>query len=429
MSEVQRTETARGERKLTFVIDDDALFNGDRGEREGETAGNFLELAIALAQRKWFILKVTVAATVVGVVVALLLPNWYTAETKILPPQQQSTSTAASLLSSLTNGSNSSLGSLASAAGKELGIKTPNDLYLGMLKTRPISDAIIRRFELQKVYGVKDTYDARRKLQTHTEFTSGKDGLITISFEDKDKKRAAAIAGAYIEELRNLSNGLAITEASQRRLFYEQQLDQIKNNLADAEVGLALAQHKSGIVELDAQAKSMIETVSKMRAEIAAQQVKLQALRTFATERNADVEVAQSQLEQMQTELKNLEKKGDIGSYEVSLKDVPEAGVQYIRAEREVKYRTALFEVMARQYEAARMDEARDAALIQVVEPPIEPERRSSPKRVFITLLSGILGLFTSFLVVALVKWKTGLWSDPRKAEQLRALAAAFSRK
>jgi tyrosine-protein kinase Etk/Wzc len=177
------TEPARVERKLTFVIDDDALFNGNKGEAAGESSGNFLALATALAQRKWFILKMTAAAAVVGLVIALLISNRYTANTKIMPPQQQQSS-AAAMLSSL---SGSAVGSLASAAGKDLGIKNPNDLYVGMLKSRPVTDAIIRRFGLQKLYGAKDMTDARKKLADYTEIVSEKEGFISIAVEDKQK--------------------------------------------------------------------------------------------------------------------------------------------------------------------------------------------------------------------------------------------------
>jgi uncharacterized protein involved in exopolysaccharide biosynthesis len=421
-SETQRPEIGpRGERKLTFVIDDDALFNGDRGEKPGEQ-GNFLELATALAQRKWFILKITAAAAIVGLAVALLIPNRYTANTKIMPPQQQQSS-AAAMLSSL---SGSAVGSLASAAGKDLGIKNPNDLYVGMLKSRVVTDAIIRRFDLQKLYSAKDMTDARKKLAEYTEIISEKEGFISIAVEDKQKKRAADMANAYIEELRNLNKGLAITEASQRRLFYEQQLGQAKDELANSEVALTLAQQKSGMIQLDAQAKTMIEAVGKLRAEIAAKQVRLQALRTFATDQNADVEVAQQELAQMQTELRNLEKKsGGAGSFELSLKDVPDAGAEYVRAEREVKYRATLFEVLAKQYEAARIDEARDAPIIQVVEPAIEPDRKSSPKRTLIVALFTISGLFLGCIVALVAKWRARAYQTPELAERLRAFRAA----
>jgi uncharacterized protein involved in exopolysaccharide biosynthesis len=283
---------------------------------------------------------------------------------------------------------------------------------------------------LQNLYHAEDMTAARKKLADHTEVVSEKEGFISVSVEDKQKKRAAELANAYIEELRNLNKGLAVTEASQRRLFYEQQLKQAKDDLANAEVALTMAQHKSGMVQLDAQAKTMIEAVGKLRADIAAKQVRLQALRTFATDQNADVEVAQRELAQMQAELRDLERKsGGQDTYELALKDVPEAGAQYVRAEREVKYRAALFEVLARQYEAARVDEAKDAPVIQVVEPAIEPDRKSWPRRTLIIVLSGLSGFFLGCVIPALGLWHQRVNSDPRRAEQIRDLFSAVSGK
>ncbi|HET6934669.1 MAG TPA: Wzz/FepE/Etk N-terminal domain-containing protein [Candidatus Angelobacter sp.] len=412
------TET---ERKLTFVIDKDALFNGDKAEGTGDSAG-FLELAMALAQRKWFILKMTAGAAVFGAVVALLLPNWYTAETRILPPQQQE-STVSALLNSL--GSSTGLGAMASSPGRDL-LKNPNDLYIGMLKTRPVTDAILRRFDLQKIYGARDVYAARKELASNTEIVSEKEGFINIAVEDKDKKRAAAMVSAYVEELRNLTKELAVTEASQRRLFFDQQLKQAKEDLATAEVALRDAQQKSGVIELDAQAKSTIENVGKLRAEIAVREARLQAVRSFATDQNPEVEMLKSELGSLRGELKKLVKQGgDSDSYEVALKNVPAAGVEYIRAARELKYRSAIFEVLARQYEAAKIDESKNAPLVQVIEPAIEPERKSSPKRTLIVSLCAISGLFLGCIIVFIQRWRSLAYQTPGLVDRLHALRAA----
>jgi uncharacterized protein involved in exopolysaccharide biosynthesis len=411
------------ERKVTLVLDDDSFLEPAQGAPEGS---NFLELATALARRKWFLLALTLGAAVIGAIVALLLPNWYTAETRILPPQQ-SQSSASALLSSLSGGS---LGSLASVAGKELGIKNPNDLYVGMLKTRPIADALIRRFDLQKVYRAKDMTAARKKLAEETEIVSGKDGMISVSVEDKDKKRAAAMASAYVEELRNLTKDLALTEASQRRLFYEDQLRQAKDDLVGAEVGLKQAQQKSGMIQLDAQAKAIIEGIASLRARITAKKAEIQALRSFATEQNAQLGVAQSELISMEGELIRMEKQsGGADSFDLSLKNVPEAGLEYVRAARELKYRETLFEILARQYEVARLDEARDAALIQVVEPAVEPERKSFPPRTLIVILSALFGMFLACFGVVLSQWKGQAQSDPERAAKLKAFSAAVMSK
>jgi uncharacterized protein involved in exopolysaccharide biosynthesis len=412
--------STREDRKLTFVLDEKALFAPESGP---EKSSDFLDTLTALALRKWFILMVTTGAAAIALIIELLLPNWYTAGTKILPPQQQQ-STASALLSSLGG----AVGTLASAAGKDLGIKSPNDLYVGMLKTRPVTDAIIRRFDLQKLYHDRDMTYTRKELAEHTTIASEKEGFISIEVEDKDKHRAMQMAQAYVEELQNLTKDLAVTEASQRRLFFERQLKQAKDDLAAAEVALAEAQHKSGILELDAQAKAMIDTVEKLRADIVVKQARLQALRTYATDQNAEVSIAQRELAQMQAELRDLEKKsGGQDSFEVALKDVPSAGVQYVRAQREVRYRTALFEILARQYEAARLDEAKDAPLIQVVEPVVEPDHKSSPKRLATTVASGIAGFFVACLIVALFQsWTKNVHGGFARAEQLRTLSAAL---
>lgn len=409
----------RQERKVTLVLDDDSFL--EKAQDSPEDASNFLELATALARRKWFLLKLTLAATAIGAIVAFLLPNRYTAETKILPPQQQAQSSASALLGSLGGGS---LGSLASAAG--VNIKNPNDLYVGMLKTRSIADALIRRFDLQKIYRAKDMTAARNKLAGETDIVVGKDGMISVSVEDTDKKRAAAMANAYVEELRNLTKGLALTEASQRRLFYEEQLKQSKDDLADAEVALKQAQQKSGMIALGEQEKTMIESFAALKAHIVAKQVELQALRSFATDQNPQVAIAQSELATMQAELARLQRQsGGPESYELALKDVPAAGLEYIRAARELKYRETLFELLARQYEVARLDEARDAALIQVVEPAVEPDLKSFPQRTLTTVLCALLGLFVACLTVILGRWRARAQADPMRAGHLEALRDA----
>jgi capsule polysaccharide export protein KpsE/RkpR len=412
----------RQERKVTLVLDDDSFLEPSAPE----SARSFIEIATELARRKRFLAALTLGAGVLGAAVSLILPLRFTAETRILPPQQQAQSSAAILLSTLAGG-NSGLGSLASAAGVSL--KTPNDLYIGMLKSRPVSDAMIRRFDLIKVYGAKDMYDARLALKKKTDIVAEKDGMISIAVEDRDKARAAAMANGYVEELRNLTKGLAITEASQRRLFYEDQLKQAKDELAVAEIALKQAQEKSGMIQLDAQAKAIIEGIGELRARIVAKQVEVQALRSYSTEQNAQLNIAESELAGMQSELKRLEQTNGSSVFDLSLKNIPEAGMAYIRATREFKYRETLYELMAKQYEIARLDEARDAALIQVVAPAIEPERKSFPPRTLITLLSAFTGLFLACLWVMLGQWHANVQADPVRAAQLKAFRAAVTGK
>src|SRR5207237_1363293 len=216
---------------------------------------DILDLLIVLAKRKRLILTVSAVSAAFALIVSLLLPNRYTATTKILPPQQ-SQSASTMLLNQLAGGG---MGPLTAIAGSSLGIKNPSDIYIAILKSRTIQDALLSRFELMRVYRDKRASDARKDLTGYSDILAEKEGLISISVEDQDPKRAAAMANAYVNELRKVTQRLAISEASQRRLFFEQQVKQAKDDLASAEVALKETQQKTGMIQLDSQAKAVIE--------------------------------------------------------------------------------------------------------------------------------------------------------------------------
>jgi uncharacterized protein involved in exopolysaccharide biosynthesis len=353
-----------------------------------------LDLLIVLTRRKWTILRTTLAAAVLAATLSVVLPNRYTATANILPPQQ-SQSLAASMIGQL-----GALGPMAAMAQKDLGLKNPNDLYVGMMRSRTVADALVRRFDLRRVYGDRRMSDARRDLENSSHIVAGREGFVSISVEDNDPSRASQIANAYVEELRKLTQDLAVTEAGQRRLFFEQQLELARNNLAEAEQALKETERKTGLIQLDGQAKAIIESVVKLRAAMAAKEVELHAMRLFSTEQNPDLQLREQQLSGLRAQLELLEKgNGGTGSnsgdIQVPTGNVPEAGLQYVRKLRDVKYAETMFELLAKQYEAARLDEGKTAAVVQVLDPAIEPDRRSSPKRTLIilgTMACGFLG-------------------------------------
>jgi tyrosine-protein kinase Etk/Wzc len=378
---------------------------------------SLLDFLTRLASRKWLIAKVAGIGLLIGLVTCLVLPVRYTATTTIMPPQQ--TQSSASMMTNQL--ANMGAVSLASVAGGGLGLKDPNDIYIGLLRARPVADAIIDRFSLAKVYRAKDMTSARKGLAGSTDIASEKDGFITVSVTDKDRKRSAEIANAYTAGLRILTKTLAVTEASQRRLFYEDQLKQAKDSLDAAETAFEQVQQTKGLVQLDAQAKAMIESVAVVRAQVAAKQVEVQAMRSYSTERNPEVALAERELTSLQAEAARLEQHNHSpGPGGMGLEDVPGAGLEYLRAEHELKYRQAMFDLLIKQYDAARLDESKDATIIQVVEPAIEPDRKSSPKRALIILLSMSGGFFAGCLLVLLGWWKEILQSDRRGAKQLQ---------
>ncbi len=369
------------------------------------------------------ILVVTAAFAIVAFIVSLVLPSSYTATVTLLPPQQSS-SIGGALASQLGN-----MGSVAALAGGGLGLKNPNEIFVGLLKSRTVEDAMVQRFGLMQEYRKQYLSDARKALEKHvTVDGSGKDTLIRISVEDRDPRRAADLANGYIDQFRIQSQHLAITEASQRRLFFEQQLDQAKNNLATAEEALKLTEQTTGVIQLDSQARALIESAASLRAQITAREVQIQGMQTYATGENAELIQAQRELESMRTQLAKLGGSVDSsGELIVPKGRVPAAGLEYIRKVRDVKYNETIFDILARQFEIAKLDEAKEGALIQVVDPAIPPDKRSFPKRGILTAVATTIGLFLA-IFIALVQGAFGSLSGSlQKSEKYARLKRAFS--
>lgn len=385
---------------------------------------NLIAIMTQLAVHKRLIAAFTGGMMVAGLVYGfLILPVEYTAATKIMTPQQVPSS-AGIMMSQLSGAGAGSLMSLASGGSF---LRNPNDLYVGMLKTRTIADAIIHRFGLEQVYRSKDMEAARKKLANNTVVTGERDGLISVSFVDTDRKRSADVANAYTEELRNLMKHLSLTEASQRRIFYEEQLKDAKESLLAAELTFQQVQQKKGLIQLDSQAKAMIESIAVLRAQIAAKEVQVQSLRSYTTEHNPDLELAERQLSSLRDEAAKLVQQGHSAGFgEFGLAEVPGAGMEYLRADHDVRYQQALFDLLMRQYDAARLDEAKETAVMQVVEPAIEPEKKSSPHRAKIMVFFTILGFAAGCLVVKFLNITESVRSNQQTHEKLLALKRAI---
>jgi uncharacterized protein involved in exopolysaccharide biosynthesis len=386
---------------------------------------NVIDLLTLLAYRKRLVGLATGVGILVGGILCVVLPPKFTAVTKIMPPQQAPSMTTY-LMNPLGLGVGGG-GSLAAMASAGLGLKSPNDLYIGVLNSRPIADALIQKFDLVKEYHSRDMSDARKKLKKNTEITSGKDGLITVSVEDNDKKRVPQIANAYIEELRKTTKSVAITEASQRRLFYEEQLKQAKDALVAAAVALQRVQQEKGMIQPEMQARSLIGTLTMVQAQIGAKQVELQALRSYSTEQNPEVQMAEKQLESLRGEATRLEQNSHSSGFsELGMKDVPGASVEFIRAEHEVLYRQTLFDLLVKQYDSAKLDEAKEPVTIQVLEPAIEPDRKTSPSRMMLLLIAMVVGFMIGCLWALIVTWLENLRTDPVATGRLKKLKTAI---
>ena len=346
----------------------------------------------------------------------LILPKTYTANATLLPPQQKQ-----SALNSMLG----QIGALAGLGASDLGLKNPADLFVAMLTSRTIEDNLVNRFDLRSVYRAKTYQDARRKLEKRSEILATKEGLISVSVTDNDPKRAAQIANAYVEELYNLNQNLAITEASQRRLFYEQQIKAEQKELSTAEVALKQAQEKSGLLQPDAQGKTIIASIADLRAQVAAHEVQLQTMRSYATPNNPDLKRAETELAGLRGQLAKLERSDAAagnGNIAIAARQMPEAELEYLRRAREVKYHEALYDFLGKQLEAARIDEGQNAVLVQVVDRAVEPEKKSGPKRMLLVLVSTTAAFVVACLAVLLMEALRRRHQDPSQGPRLALL-------
>jgi len=407
---------------------DEAIFvpaAGEPGEANGEEI-SLLDLTIVIAERKRLVLRTTLIFAVAAIVISLLLPARYTATVTLLPPQEGS-SMGAALASQLGN-----LGGMAALAGGGLGLKNPNDRYVSMLQSRTVEDAMVKRYGLMQEYRSRYPSDARKTFEGHTTVDgSGKDGLIHISIQDHDPRKAAELANGYVDQFRDLSQHLAITEASQRRLFFQQELEQAKNNLANAEEALEQTEQKTGVIQPEGQERALIESAAALRAQITAREVQIQGMQTYATGENSELVQAQQELAGLKAQLTKLG-----GSEDASGKDflipkglVPEAGMEYVRRLRDVKYYETIFDILARQFEVAKLDEAKEGALIQVIDPAVPPDRRTFPKRGLIVIGATVAGFFIGSVLALLQAGFQRLKDDPESNQKLSMLRRAFSAK
>jgi len=374
----------------------------------------------ASSRHRSLLLRVAAVTAVLGFSIALIVPNRYSATVVILPPQQGG-SAGAALLSQL-----GSLGGMASLGGGGMGIKNPNDLQVSLLKSEPVEDAVIRHYHLDQLYHCKYLSQTRRHWEQLTHVDNGlKDGLIRITVEDRDAGRAAELANGWVNEYRHFFSTLAVTEASQRRLFFEQQLNNARTDLTLSEEALQQTEQRTGIIQMDGQAHAMIESAAVLRGQITAKQVEIRGMQEFAAPQNPDLVRVQQELSSLEGQLSQMDvgSKGRSGDLVAPKGLMTEAGLEYARALREAKSRETVYELLARQYEVARVDEAREGTPVQIVAAAAVPDRPSSAIRIWI-LLGSVLGAFPIGLLVALVA--EGVAIARREREHAGSWSAAF---
>lgn len=369
---------------------------------------SLLDLLLVIVENLQLLVLGPLAVGLVALGISFVVIPTFTGTTVFLPPQQQQSS-AAMLLQSL--------GSLGGLAGAATGLKNPNDQFVSFLQSDAVEDALVDRFELMKRYNVDFKMDARKALEDASKISSGKDGLIKVEFDDKDPVFAANLANAYVEELRKLLDRLALTEAQQRRTFFEKQLIEVKGKLEIAERALQATGVNGSAFKSSPEAA--IGAVAQLQAQIAAKEIKLGSMRGYLNEGAPDFKQAQTELAALRAQYTKFENSGATATGGDS---------DYVARYRDFKYNETLFELFAKQFELAKVDEAREGAVIQVVDFAVPGERKSKPKRGFVavlaTLTSGFLLLLFVFIRHSLLQ--TG--NDPQAAAKVSAIKVSFKK-
>jgi len=380
------------------------------------------DLLTWIGEGKRLIAVVTVVAALASLVSALRAPFIFTARTTLLAPNSQQGGGSAAL---------AALGSLGGLAGG-LASRSPDELYVALLKGDSVQRALIDRFNLKEHYKV-ETYETLRKvLPSYVRVAADKkSGLITVEVDDESPKFAADLANAHADEITKVLGRLAVSEAQLRRAFFENQLKETKENLVRAEQALQATQEKSGMIVLDKQAEALIGGAAQLRAQITEREVQLKVLRTSATDQNPDVMRLGSELRALRAELARMESSQGAGSttsaVEMPVGQIPSASIDYVRARRELKLQETLLEGMVRQYWIAKLDEAKEGPALQQVDVALPPDRKSKPSRALIVIVATVLALLASTAFVVLRRYKAFVREyDPTSATAWARLSEAW---
>jgi uncharacterized protein involved in exopolysaccharide biosynthesis len=346
-----------------------------------EQGPSIFELLALLFRHRWTLVLGSLGAGVLAAGATYLMAPVFTARTVFLPPQQQQSIAASAL---------ASLGSLSGLVGTVGNFKNPADQYVSLLKSANVGDALIDRFGLMNVYHSKFRSEARDLLSQRAQISLGvRDGLITVEMDDTDPKRAADIANGYVEELRRITNSLALTDAQQRRVFFQGQLDQTSKRLGSAQAALQASGFDAGAIK--AEPKATADSYARIQAEVTAAEVRLQTMRRSLADNAPEVQQQLAQLGALRAQVDRL-----------ATTTPSSGGPDYISKYRRYKYEEALFEIFSRQYELAKLDESRDGTLIQVVDVAAIPEHKSKPRRAQIavgTTLASLLAIAMAIIV------------------------------
>jgi uncharacterized protein involved in exopolysaccharide biosynthesis len=393
----------------TFVAGWDESANADR---------TLLKLRL-LWEHRASLWRWTIIGLIVSIAMAFLVPAGYKTTAQLMPPDPQ-TGAGLAMLAALTGGGGNGGGGLTSIATDLLGVKTSGSLFISVLQSRTVEDRIVDRFNLRSVYWKNTRQGARKKLGDNTEMSEDrKSGVITLSVVDHDPTRAATIAGAYIDQLNLLLAQLNTSAAHRERVFLEGRLNQVTTQLEGAEKEFSKFSSKNAAIDISAQGKAMVEGAAEIQGDLIAAESELEGLRQIYSDNNVRVRSIQARIAELRVQLTKLGGKYDANnsSYVDStssddsyptLRQLPILGVPYADKYRQLKVNEAIFETLTKQYELAKVEEAKEIPSVKVLDPPDIPERRSSPPRTLI-IIAGTLcatGLAATW-ILGVARWNS----------------------
>jgi uncharacterized protein involved in exopolysaccharide biosynthesis len=372
-----------------------------------ESETTVLDLLASLARRRWTLALMPLVAAAAALGSTYLLPPVYTAKTTFIPPQAPQSSMASALAASL--------GNLGSLTGATTGLRTPADQYVALLESETIRERIVQAFNLSAQYRSDTAEEARLQLSRLVRAgVRKKDGLIAIEVDDPSPVRAAEMANRFVKELLATSNSMTVTEAQQRRVFFQKRLDEARDRVSAAQRTLEQTGFTSGALKLDP--KTSAERYARLSAEAASTQVRLETLRGSLTESSTEVRRELATLSTLRSQIAALES------------NLPTASAEYIQRYRDYKYAESLFDMYFKHFEAARSDEAREGTAIQVVDVATPPQQRSWPRRGTF-LIAAYLGTFfvlaSAFIAIDQLRVSQ---RKPGNAKRWQALRLAWGR-
>ncbi len=380
------------------------------------------QLRLLWGERR-FLGKAFLAGLAVGCLVAFLIPARYEASVQLMPPDSQSTTGMAMMAALTAKAGNSNLGGLA---GDLLGIKSSGALFIGVLGSRTVQDRLVERFQLRKVYSIRLEEDARKKLQERTGLSEDRrSGIIDITVVDRDPRRAAAIAEAYVGELNQLVTELATSGAHRERVFLEERLKTVKQDLDDASQKFSQFASKNAAIDIKEQGRAMVDAASKLQGEKIAAEAELKGLEQIYMPDNVRVRAVDARISELQ---RQLEKLGGAGagapsqttaasdSLYPSIRELPLLGVTWGDLYQRTRIEEAVYEALTQQYELAKVQEAKETPSVKVLDAARVPEKKSFPPRTLITLLGAFLFLGAGVVGLTLrTQWNETDAKDPGK--------------